>query len=175
MPAAVKASITPQSVMTEQEVRRSILNAYTADMTKYASPSESVKIQSAFESIPTQLAKENTKFQYKLIRSGGRASLYGDSIDWLIASGVVLKCVKCEQGLMPPVAYQDLSSFKLYMSDVGLLSARAGITLQSLGSADIHQFSGALTENYVAGALAARGFELNYWESRVRRKWTSSL
>jgi len=166
MPAAVKASITPQSVMTEQEVRRSILNAYTADMTKYASPSESVKIQSAFESIPAQLAKENTKFQYKLIRSGGRASLYGDSIDWLIASGVVLKCVKCEQGLMPPVAYQDLSSFKLYMSDVGLLSARAGITLQSLGSADIHQFSGALTENYVAGALAARGFELNYWESK---------
>ena len=125
-----------------------------------------MKIRSAYESIPAQLAKENSKFQYKVIRSGGRASLYGDSIDWLIASGVVLKCIKCEQGFMPPVAYQDLSSFKLYMSDVGLLSAQSGITLKSLAGSEMKQFSGALTENYVAGALAAEGFDLHYWESK---------
>ncbi len=168
MPAAVKASVERQSLMTELEVRRTILNAYTSDMSKYASPSESVRIRSAYESIPAQLAKENSKFQYKLIRSGGRASLYGDSIDWLIASGVVLKCVKCEHGFMPPMAYQDLSSFKLYMSDVGLLSAQAGITLQSLVGSEMNQFSGALTENYVAGALAAKGLDLHYWESKSK-------
>lgn len=166
MPAAVKASLEPQPLMTDLEVRRTILNAYTADMSKYASASESVKIRSAYESIPTQLAKENSKFQYKMIRSGGRASLFGDSIEWLVASGVVLKCVKCEQGFMPPVAYQDLSSFKLYMSDSGLLSAQAGITLKSLAGSEMNQFSGALTENYVAGALAAKGFDLYYWESK---------
>ena len=168
MPAAVRASMEPQSFMTDLEVRRTILNAYTADMSKYASPSESVKIRSAYESIPTQLAKENSKFQYKMIRSGGRASLYGDSIDWLISSGVVLKCVKCEHGFMPPIAYQDLSSFKLYLSDVGLLSAQSGITLKSLAGSELNQFSGALTENYVAGALVAKGFDLAYWESKSK-------
>lgn len=166
MPAAVKASVEQQPLMTDLEVRRTILNAYTSDMSKYASASESIKIRSAYESIPAQLAKENSKFQYKMIRSGGRASLYGDSIDWLVASGVVLKCVKCEQGFMPPTAYQDLSSFKLYMSDTGLLSAQSGITLKSLAGSEMNQFSGALTENYVAGALVAKGFDLHYWESK---------
>ena len=168
MPAAVKASMETRPLMTDLEVRRTILNAYMADMSKYASPSESVKIRGAFESIPTQLAKENSKFQYKLIRSGGRSSLYGDSIDWLIASGVVLKCVKCEHGFMPPMAYQDLTSFKLYMCDVGLLSAQSGITLKSLTGSELNQFSGALTENYVAGALTAQGLDLHYWESNSR-------
>lgn len=166
MPAAVKASLEAHPFMTELEVRRAILNAYVADMSKYTSPAEGVKIRSAFESIPAQLAKENTKFQYKLIRSGGCASLYGESIDWLIASGVVLQCAKCEHGYMPPVAYQDLSSFKLYMSDVGLLSAQAGITLQALAGSHLHQFRGALTENYVAGALTMKGHDLHYWESK---------
>ena len=168
MPAAVKASVEQQPLMTDLEVRRTILNAYTSDMSKYASPSESVKIRSAYESIPAQLAKENSKFQYKMIRSGGRASLFGDSIDWLVASSVVLKCVKCEQGFMPPMAYQDLSSFKLYMSDIGLLSAQSGITLKSLAGSEMNHFSGALTENYVAGALVAKGFDLHYWESKSK-------
>ncbi|MDP3058671.1 MAG: DUF4143 domain-containing protein, partial [bacterium] len=168
MPAVVRASLEAQPLMTDLEVRRTILNAYTSDMSKYASPSESVKIRSAYESIPAQLAKENSKFQYKMIRRGGRVSLYGDSIDWLVASGVVLKCVKCEHGFMPPMAYQDLSSFKLYMSDIGLLSAQAGITLKSLAGPELNQFSGALAENYVAGALAAKGFDLHYWESKSK-------
>ena len=166
MPAAIKASLMVDPIMTELEVKKAILNAYAADMSKYASASESVKIRSAFNSIPAQLAKENKKFQYKLIQSGARASLFGESIDWLTASGVVLKCIKCEHGLMPLMAYQDLSSFKLYMGDVGLLSAQAGITLQSLTGSEINLFKGALAENYVAQALTAKGFELHYWASK---------
>lgn len=170
MPASVRASLETNPVQSDAEIRRAILNAYGSDMSKYASAAESVKIRSAFESIPSQLAKENSKFQYKLIRTGGRASLYGESIDWLIASGIVLKCVKCEHGYMPPMAYQDLSSFKLYACDVGLLSAQAGITLQSLSGTAMHPFSGALTENYVAEALTAKDLSLHYWESQSKAK-----
>ena len=111
-----------------------------------------------------QLAKENKKFQYKLIRSGARASLYGESIDWLIQSGIVLKCTKCEQGLMPLAAYEDLSSFKLYFSDTGIFAARLQLTLSNLQQAQ--QYLGAFTENYVAVQLQANGYNLNYWVSQ---------
>ncbi|MFH1097115.1 MAG: AAA family ATPase [Candidatus Desantisbacteria bacterium] len=166
MPAVVGTHVSRQVVINEREIKELILNAYISDMTKYATNTESMRIKGAYDSIPTQLAKENKKFQYKMIKSGARASLFGESIDWLVSSGVVLRCVKCEHGYMPPVAYQDLSSFKLYMNDIGLLSAKAGITLQSLNSPEIKQFSGAFTENYVACALASNGYALMYWESK---------
>ncbi len=166
MPAVVGTHVANQAVINEREMKELILNAYIADMAKYATSTESIRIKGSYDSIPAQLAKENKKFQYKMIKSGARASLFGESIDWLVSSGIVLRCIKCEQGYMPPVAYQDLSSFKLYMNDTGLLSARAGITLQSLLSPEINQFSGALAENYVACALAANGYTLLYWESK---------
>lgn len=166
MPASVKTHFAIDPVVPEKEIRNLILNVYAADMAKYATATESIKIQASFESIPMQLAKDNRKFQYKIIKHGARSSQYGESIDWLIQGGVVLKCTKCEQGLMPIVAYQDLSSFKLYMSDIGLLTEKANITLQSVRSEKISQYSGALTENYVACALSANGFALQYWESK---------
>jgi uncharacterized protein len=166
MPAVVKTHFSRETILSEKEIKTLILNAYSSDMAKYASMTESVKIRGAFDSIPMQLSKENKKFQYKIIKSGARASLYGDSIDWLIQSGVVLKCTKCEQGFMPPLAFQDLTSFKLYMHDVGLLSEKVGITLKSLSSPELSQYLGALTENYVANGIAANGFELMYWESK---------
>lgn len=132
-------------------------------MAKYAGMAESVKIAEAYDSLPAQLAKENKKFQYKLIRMRVRASLYGTAIDWLVQSGIVLKCTKCEQGLMPLAAYEDLSSFKLYFSDTGIFSVRIQLTKQSFALAS--QFLGSLTENYVAVQLKANGYNLNYWES----------
>jgi uncharacterized protein len=166
MPAVVKAHTSKEAFMSEDEIKSLILNAYVSDMSKYATSAESVKIRAAYDSIPAQLAKDNKKFQYKLIKSGARASLFGESIDWLISSGIVLKCMKCEHGYMPPKAYQDLSSFKLYMSDIGLLSSKTGITMRALTSGEINQYSGSLTENYIACSLAANGYELMYWESK---------
>jgi len=166
MPAVVKTQLTKEVPFTAEEVKNLILNSYVSDMAKYAGSSESVKIKGAYDSLPAQLAKDNRKFQYKLIKTGARASLYGESIDWLISSGIVLKCVKCEHGYMPPVAYQDLSGFKLYMNDIGLLSSRTGISLQSFAAGGMNQYAGALAENYVACALAANGKELMYWESK---------
>lgn len=160
MPAVVQAYLEGRNA---DELKRFIYNSYVADMAKYAGMAESVKIVEAYDSLPAQLAKENKKFQYKLIRTGARASLYGTAIDWLVQSGIVLKCTKCEQGLMPLAAYEDLSSFKLYFSDTGIFSVRMQLTKQSLALAS--QFMGSLTENYVAVQLKASGYNLNYWES----------
>ena len=107
-----------------------LLNSYIADMTKYANQSDTVRIFEAYDSLPAQLAKDAKKFQYKLIKSGARASQYGDAIDWLIRAGIVNKCMKCSQGFYPVVAYQDVSAFKLYYSDMGIMSARLGMTLE---------------------------------------------
>lgn len=165
MPAAVSADITPHKVLQPSEINQLILNSYIADMAKYASESETVKIFAAYESLPSQLAKDAKKFQYKLIQSGARSSQFGQSIDWLIQSGIVNKCIKCTQGFMPPSAFLDLSSFKLYYNDLGILSAKTNMTLRSLMSPESERFRGIYTENYVACQLRANGYDLYYWES----------
>lgn len=165
MPAAVLADTSEDPTITQSEIRRMILDAYVADMAKYAKPGETVKIYEAYDSLPVQLAKDSKKFQYKLIKQGGRASQYGDSIDWLIRAGIVHKCTKCSQGYLPSAAYQDLTAFKLYYSDMGLLSARTNMTLKRLLGSESELFRGTFAENYVACALRCQGHELFYWES----------
>ena len=165
MPAVVLAHISPNPTISELEVKNLILYAYISDMAKYANNSENIKIKAAYESLPMQLAKDNKKFQYKMIKSGARSSLYGTSIDWLIQSGIVLNCNKCIEAYMPPSAYQNLSSFKLYFSDVGLLAAKTKMTLAAISNIESNRFMGAFTENYVACALICNGYDLFYWES----------
>lgn len=165
MPAAVMADVSGRATLTQSEIRQMILNSYIADMTKYARPGESVKIFEAYDSLPAQLAKDSKKFQYKLIKSGARASQYGDSIDWMLRAGIVYKCTKCTQGFLPPAAYLELSAFKLYYSDLGILSARTGMTVSGLMQSESEHFRGIYAENYVACALRTNGYELLYWES----------
>lgn len=165
MPAAIAAETAPAATLNQQEIRQMLLDSYIADMAKYALPSETVKIFATYDSLPSQLAKNSKKFQYKLIKSGARASQYGDSIDWLIRAGIVNKCVKCTQGFMPPSAFLDLTAFKLYYSDTGIMSARTGINLERLMSSEAERFRGIFAENYVACALRTNGYELLYWES----------
>ncbi len=165
MPAAVQAEIAGQATLSQEEIRQMLLDSYIADMTKYAASDETVKIFAAYDSLPSQLARDSKKFQYKLIKSGARSSQYGDSIDWLIRAGIVNKCTRCTQGFMPPAAFQDLSAFKLYYSDTGIMSARIRMTLERLMSSESERFRGIFAENYVACALKANGHELFYWES----------
>lgn len=165
MPAAVRAEVTANATLQQQEIRQMLLDSYIADMAKYAANGESVKIFAAYDSLPSQLAKDSKKFRYKLIKSGARASQYGDSIDWLIRAGIVNKCVKCTQGFMPPTAFLDLSVFKLYYSDTGIMSARTQMNLERLKGTEAERFRGIFAENYVACALRANGYELLYWES----------
>ncbi|HCC07782.1 MAG TPA: ATPase [Clostridiales bacterium] len=168
MPGVIKRYIEEQKVIETQVVKNEILSSYTADMSKYATNSEATKIKASYDSIPSQLAKDNKKFQYKVIQKGGTATMFGEAIHWLEAAGVVLKCFKIEHGHMPPRAYRDLSSFKLYMSDIGLLTLKANLPLHALMSSDTNNstFIGALTENYVAQALLNNGFDLHYWTSK---------
>lgn len=144
-----------------------IFNDYASDMSKYSTKAEAVRHEAAYASVPLQLAKENKKFQYKLIRSGARSRQYEDSIHWLTKAGVVLKCEKINEGKTPIEFYKDSLSFKIYMSDVGLLTAKMMVPPAPVLS-DINfcgEAKGAITENYVAQQLAANNLRLYYWAS----------
>ncbi|MCL4386346.1 MAG: AAA family ATPase [Actinobacteria bacterium] len=169
MPGAVNAYLKERRLMDAINIQNIIQNSYIADMSKYATPGETTRIMACFNSIPAQLAKDNRKFQYKVVQAGGSATMFGTSIDWLTAAGVVMKCHKIEHGMMPPAVYQDLSSFKLYMGDVGLLTLKSRISPYSILS-DINEtlFVGSIAENYVAQALKTNGYALYYWESKNR-------
>lgn len=167
MPSAVLQYIDKKDFDFVFATQKSINDAYIADMAKYASPNETTKIMAAFESVPAQLAKENRKFQYKVIKSGAKANQYETPIEWLKASGVIIKCHKVNEGKLPLKAFCDFSSFKIYLTDVGLLASKFDIPpnaiLSSLSSFD--NFKGALAENYVASALTSSGHTVFYWES----------
>ena len=165
MPACINAFLESGSFLDVPLVQNEILDNYIADMAKYASNTDSVKIRACYNSIPAQLAKDNKKFQYKVVQKGGSATLFGMSIEWLNLAGVVLKCQRINQAYEPIAVYADLSAFKLYMGDVGLLTMKSGISQQTVLSGEGNTFMGAVTENYVAQQLASKGYSLYYWES----------
>lgn len=165
MPACINAFLKSSSFLDVPLVQNEILDNYIADMAKYASNTDSVKIRACYNSIPAQLAKDNKKFQYRVVQKGGSATLFGASIEWLNLAGVVLKCQRISQAFEPIAVYADLSAFKLYMGDVGLLTMKSGISQQTVLSGEGNTFMGALTENYVAQQLATKGYDLYYWES----------
>ena len=167
MPAAVKEFIDTGSFLTVKDFQGRILNEYIADMAKYAHPTTTVKIRACYNSIPAQLAKENVKFQYKTVQRGGTATIFGESIEWLVFAGIGLKCQKINHGFMPVSAYADLSDFKLYMSDTGMLTMKSGMATQTILSSlnEDNMFLGMISENYVAQALVCNGFPLFYWKN----------
>lgn len=167
MPAAVKEFIATGSFVAVADIQNRILNEYIADMSKYAEPATGIKIRACYESIPAQLAKENHKFQYSVIQKGGSVTIFGESIEWLKYAGVVLKCQKITKGVMPIKVYVDLSDFKLYMSDTGMLTMQSGIMAQTILSPleTNHSFVGAIAENYVAQAFTANHIPLLYWKN----------
>lgn len=165
MPAAVNRYLDTGKLLDVTSVQSEIVDHYIADMAKYASNTDSVRIRACYHSIPAQLAKENKKFQYKVVQKGGSAALFGVSIEWLSLAGVVLKCQRIEHGFEPIPVYVDLSSFKLYMSDAGILTMKSALPHHVILSGEGNTFLGALTENYVATQLRANGYDLYYWTS----------
>lgn len=170
MPAVVAEYVDSQNFNNVSEIQHRILNEYVADMAKYADSRTAVKIRACYNSVPSQLAKENHKFQYKVVQKGGSATIFGESVEWLSSAGVVLKCQAVTQGTIPLAVFLDFSDFKLYLSDTGLLTMKAQMP-HSLILSDNPiggTFIGALTENYVAQSLTANGFPLYYWKSDNR-------
>ena len=167
MPAAVKTFIKTDSFLKVQIIQNDILSQYVADMAKYADPTTSIKIRACYDSIPAQLAKENTKFQYKVVQRGGTATIFGEAIEWLNLANITLKCQRLEHGFIPINAYMDLINFKLYMGDIGILTLRSEIPLQTILSniETDNTFLGAMTENYIAQCFKTKNYRLAYWQS----------
>ena len=166
MPESVQTYLSEGKVISTIDVQSEILESYERDMTKYADSNLSNKIISAFDSIPVQLAKDNQKFQYKVISRGGTSGIFGEAIMWLKNSGIVNQVYKAS-AQMPLEMYKDLASFKLYMSDVGLFVNKAKYPLYQidLSSQPTMISMEPLTENYVANELRSNGYNLYYWES----------
>jgi predicted AAA+ superfamily ATPase len=155
MPEVVSHFVAQRDFRIVRNIQRRILTAYQNDFSKHA-PTEIVpRINMVWKSIPSQLAKENKKFVYGVLKSGGRAKEFELAIQWLLDCGLLHQCYRISKPDMPLSAYQDLAAFKLYLGDVGLLAAMAKLPLQTIleGNTIFEEFKGALTENFVIQQL----------------------
>ena len=155
MPEAVQSFAENKDFNEVRSIQKRILTAYEQDFSKHA-PNEVVpKIRMLWNSIPSQLARENKKFIYGLVREGGRAKEYETAILWLTDCGLVHKVSRVNAAGIPLKAYEDLKAFKLFLSDVGLLGCMTGLRQRTLldGNDLFTEFKGALTEQYVCQQL----------------------
>jgi len=166
MPEVVKVFSETRDWEQVRKVQIQILNSYEADFSKHT-PNEIVpRVRMVWQSIPSQLAKENKKFVYGVIREGARAKDFEIAIQWLVDCGLVIKIHRVSKPAIPLIAYQDLSVFKLFLHDVGLLAAMAGIQINILlnGNAVFTEFKGTLTEQYVMQQLRIDSDRyIGYW------------
>lgn len=155
MPEAVQSFAEDKDFNEVRNIQKRILAAYEQDFSKHA-PNEIVpKIRMLWNSIPSQLAKENKKFIYGLVREGARAKEYETAIMWLTDCGLVHKVSRVNEAGIPLKAYEDLKAFKLFVVDVGLLGCITGLRQRTLldGNSLFVEFKGALTEQYVCQQL----------------------
>lgn len=151
MPECVESFIENKDFNEVRRIQKNILATYEQDFSKHA-PNEIVpKIRMLWNSIPSQLAKENKKFIYRLIREGARAKEYENAIMWLMDCGLIHKVSRVNTASIPLKAYEDLKTFKLFVLDIGLLCCMAGLQSETLldGNTVFVEFKGALTEEYV--------------------------
>lgn len=155
MPEAVQSFAENRDFNVVRSIQKHILEAYEQDFSKHAPGGIVPKIRMVWNSIPSQLARENKKFVYGLIREGGRAKDYETAIMWLCDCGLVNKVSRVSAAGIPLKAYEDLKAFKLFFVDVGLLGCMAGLRQRTLldGNALFAEFKGALTEQYVCQQL----------------------
>lgn len=168
MPEAVFRFSQDNDFIKVREIQKRILDAYEQDFSKHA-PNEVVpRIRLIWNSIPAQLAKENKKFVYGLVKEGARAREYELAMLWLNDCGLVTKVSRITKPALPLKAYQDLKAFKLFILDVGLLSCMSRLNAQTLleGNALFEEFKGSLTEQYVFQQLKGiKEFDTYYWSN----------
>lgn len=166
MPEPVLMWTEARDVDAMQEALWGIIGAYERDFAKHPDVSEFPKISMIWKSIPSQLARENKKFIYKVVREGARAREYEDALQWLVDARLVHKIFRSTAPRLPVSAYDDLSAFKIYLVDVGLLRRLALLAPTAFGEGNrlFTEFKGALTENYVLQTLVTQ-FEVppRYW------------
>lgn len=168
MPDSVNKLLEENSEISKYEnnIITGIITSYFNDMGKYVtSNSETIKILSTYKSIPFQLGNKSNKFQYSKIVKGAKSREYELPIDWLLETNLILKCNLVKKPEIPLKGFVDISNFKLYMSDVGILNVSLDITKSQILEDKIGLYKGAITENYVANQLLINNFPLYYWES----------
>lgn len=165
MPEVVNKYIETKSFKETLLVQRRIVSDYLNDMVKYADGSERIKVRECYQSIPLQLAKENKKFQYKLVKSGGNARYFDASLNWLRDSGLVNLTYRLKTISKPLEIHKESAVFKVYMADTGLLVSQFDESIiKELLSGNLGVFKGALYENIAAQILGMHERELYYFE-----------
>ena len=168
MPAAVKALLEGNGLEEMRKIQQYILSAYTLDFSKHANGKDIPRIISIWDSIPSQLARENRKFIYKMVKPGARARDYEDALLWLENAGLVYRVFCSSKPFMPLKSYDDLSAFKIYLSDIGLLRELSGLPPEIVLSGDSTyvEFKGAMAENQVLQSLIPQLDVIpRYWTS----------
>ncbi len=155
-------------IKTVEKTLQDILQDYALDFVKHATPLLANRISHVWNSLPSQLAKENRKFVYQLVRPGARAREYEDALTWLQNAGLIHKVSLCPTPQVPLKSYEVLSIFKVYCMDIGLLRSLSELSPEAYlsDSPAFKEFKGALAENYILQSLLANGIKCSrYWAS----------
>ena len=157
MPEAVSAWVNEKDMELVNKIQNNILSAYESDFSKHTQDSEANKISLIWNSVPSQLAKENKKFLYQVVKEGARAREYENALNWLNDANLIYKIYNVTKADFPLKAYNDLSAFKIYMNDVGLLRKMLNLDSKIVVEGDklFEEFKGAFTENYVLNMLTS--------------------
>jgi len=168
MPEAVNSFSLENNFTRVRTIQKNILNAYEQDFSKHAPHDIVPRIRMIWQSIPSQLSKENRKFIFGALKHGARAKEFEMAMAWLIDSGLIHKVQRVSKPAIPLIAYSDISAFKLYLVDVGLLGAMGDIDIKSIieGNSIFQEFKGAMTEQYVLQQLMYRQeLSIHYWST----------
>ncbi len=155
MPEVVSSYVNNKDFQEVRRLQQAILDSYDRDFSKHAPVSEVPRIRMVWKSVQSQLVKENKKFIYGLIKEGARARDFELAIEWLLDAGLIYKVSRVKKGALPLVAYEDFSAFKLFMLDVGLMTAMSNLSARTLveGNVLFTEYKGAVTEQYVMQQL----------------------
>lgn len=168
MPEVVNTYVKNGDLIEVRKIQKGLLEAYEQDFSKHAPSNVVPRIRQLWNNIPTQLAKENKKFIYGLVREGARAREYEIALSWLIDCGLVYQVNRVNTSKIPLSAYQDFVAFKLYLLDVGLMAAMSGLDAKAIleGDSIFEEFKGSLTEQYVLCQLKeCTDLDIFYWSS----------
>ncbi len=167
MPGVVSQFVENSDLQQVRRLQQDILDAYSRDISKHTTETESVRIRQVLSSLPAQLAKENKKFVYGAVRKGSRAKDFELAIQWLLDAGIIYKVNRVKEPKLPLKFYEDFNAFKLFLLDCGLLGCMADAPADQMliGNNVFTEFKGAFTEQYVAQQLKALNLTPYYWSN----------
>lgn len=165
MPEVVASYISDNNLLSVRTIQKRIIEDYEKDFSKHIPPELLPKVKMVWNSIPSQLAKENKKFIYGALKKGARAKEFENAIEWLLDAGLIYKVHRTKKIERPLKFYEDFDSFKLFLCDLGLLGAKVDVTSREvlLGADFFSEYKGAFTEQYIAQELIANGETLYYY------------